>query len=50
MLSLIFESRYGSSVESGETGIYAKSSKAPFPAGPFRGGLNNKINKKYIAF
>jgi 23S rRNA (cytosine1962-C5)-methyltransferase len=35
MLSLIFESRYGGSVESGEIGIYAKSSKAPFPCGAF---------------
>jgi 23S rRNA (cytosine1962-C5)-methyltransferase len=35
MLSLVFKSRYGGSVESDEVGIYAKSAKAPFPCGAF---------------
>ena len=46
MLSLVFKSRLGGSVESDEVGIYTKSAKAPFPCGAF--SRWEKISRKEI--
>jgi len=35
MLSLIFRSRFGGTVESDEIGILTESAKTPFPCGAF---------------